>query len=580
MAELKDLLPVTKNLTLLYIDENQEYLMGMTNALKKVFLRVDDADNATLGAGYLKVNSYDLIIIDSSSSIMSVQNLVKNIRSINKYQEIILTCTNSSSEEILEYSTLQLSSIIKKPFKSIDFLDCVLDVILKLKFNRNYLTKEIEKLQQDVLYERKRIGKFMLNEKSLKAKLSENQQSKPIDLTLNQLTSLSNKLSLDNVLDERAYSMLYLSIDNFDFFRRNFDAATTAEFIKMIVEKLLQYIPSNFSLYHIDYSDFCLLSSANSINETVLLSKKINSLFKDMPIKIRDYSEYIHFSMGTAHERGEVLFLKAQSASLEAKYFGGNKNVIYNPDSNFIKEKQDEYYWRDVVKKAFDKKRIFTYYQPVISNGDESTLYYEVLCRLLDDSNTLVDAKKFMRSAKNSGLGVEITKIVIDKAFTRFEDTQHCFSINIGAADLYDEYLIDLLIYKCEKSDIVTSRVYLEILEDAHNMNSEQIKREVAKLKSKGFHIVIDDFGSSIASYESALIYEAEYIKIEGLFIKKLSDIESYKSAVSGIVAFAKQNGIKTIARHIESQEVLNSVKSLDVEYSQGFFISKPSLDL
>jgi len=70
MAELKDLLASTKTLSLLYIDENGEFLTKITGVLKKVFLRVDDANDATLGLGYLKVHKYDIVIIDSSSQIM------------------------------------------------------------------------------------------------------------------------------------------------------------------------------------------------------------------------------------------------------------------------------------------------------------------------------------------------------------------------------------------------------------------------------------------------------------------------------------------------------------------------------
>ena len=75
MAELKDLLPITKELSLLYIDENQGFLTSVTTALRKVFSRVDDANNATLGVGYLKVHSYDIVVVDATSVIMDVEKV-------------------------------------------------------------------------------------------------------------------------------------------------------------------------------------------------------------------------------------------------------------------------------------------------------------------------------------------------------------------------------------------------------------------------------------------------------------------------------------------------------------------------
>jgi len=62
MQELKDILPLTKELSLLYIDEDQYFLSTMTSELKELFSRVDDANDATIALGYAKLNNYDLII--------------------------------------------------------------------------------------------------------------------------------------------------------------------------------------------------------------------------------------------------------------------------------------------------------------------------------------------------------------------------------------------------------------------------------------------------------------------------------------------------------------------------------------
>ena len=72
MATIRELIPYTNTLSLLYIDENQELLTTVVDVLKQSFASVDDASSATAGIGYARLNKYDLMIIDSTSAVMDI----------------------------------------------------------------------------------------------------------------------------------------------------------------------------------------------------------------------------------------------------------------------------------------------------------------------------------------------------------------------------------------------------------------------------------------------------------------------------------------------------------------------------
>jgi EAL domain-containing protein (putative c-di-GMP-specific phosphodiesterase class I) len=48
---------------------------------------------------------------------------------------------------------------------------------------------------------------------------------------------------------------------------------------------------------------------------------------------------------------------------------------------------------------------------------------------------------------------------------------------------------------------------------------------------------------------------------------------------VQTIVDFAKKLGIKTVAEYVHSSMVMEKVKDLGIDYSQGFYIDEPSLN-
>ena len=580
MAELKDLLPVTKTMSLLYIDENQEFLTTITTALKKVFLRVDDASDVTLGLGYLKVHTYDLVIIDAHSDIMDANNLIKNIKLTNPHQEIILTTPTKSKDEMLQLYSLPISTLQRKPFKTASFLSDILQITSKLQAQRTYLQDEIKKLTDDLLYERKRIGRFMMSEKTLHKQIETYKDSVHINKYIYELTKLPSRFALQEALDGKEQATVYINIDHFDFVNMTYGMGKANKLLKETAKKLSLFLPQNASLYHITADEFVILLDEPVKNQAVNLASQIQSLFKESPVEFDGHSHYIVFSVGVDSGTGKKLFINAKAASKEARYFGGNQIVTYDAYSEYMKEQRESLYWVGILKRAFEEDQIFTYYQPIVSNNDNDTKHYEVLCRLMDDNNNLISASKFIKSAKQVGLITQITKTVIDKAFKLFKNNNYNFSINISMHDLHENYLLKFLEYKCDKYDILPGRVHLEIVQDIIVNKTTKLDQQVLGLKNKGFHVIVDDFGTDKSAYSRMFELQAEYIKIDGTFIKELTKDKAHHLIVKSIVDFAKSSGIKTIAEHVESEELYKIVKELGIDYSQGYFVGKPSLNL
>ncbi|SFV64877.1 diguanylate cyclase/phosphodiesterase (GGDEF & EAL domains) with PAS/PAC sensor(s) [hydrothermal vent metagenome] len=461
MAELKDLLPLSKYLSLLYIDENQEFLKSITNVLKKVFSSVDDASDALVGISYLKVHEYDLVIVDSSSAIMSTHNLIKKIQENNPNQEIILTTAEKAQDKLLSFYTLNISALQIKPFKTTLFLDSMLQVLQKLQHHRTYLKPQIEKVNSDLLYERKRIGRFMMNEKTLKQQIDSYKDSAHINKYIYELTKLPSRYGLQDALNGTKQSLLYINIDHFDFVNTTYGMGKANKLLKETALMLKKFLPTNANLYHITADEFVLLLDDPVEKQGLLLASQIQALFKESAVEFDGHSHGIAFSIGIDNGEGNKLFINAKAASKEARHYGGSAIVSYDIHSEYMKEQRESLYWVGVLQKAFDDDKIFTYYQAIVSNNTTKTKHYEVLCRLMDHNNKLVDANKFIRSAKQVGFITQITRIVIDKAFKLFQKNDYNFSINISMHDLHEDYILGFLNYKCEHYGISPSRVIL-----------------------------------------------------------------------------------------------------------------------
>jgi EAL domain-containing protein (putative c-di-GMP-specific phosphodiesterase class I) len=79
------------------------------------------------------------------------------------------------------------------------------------------------------------------------------------------------------------------------------------------------------------------------------------------------------------------------------------------------------------------------------------------------------------------------------------------------------------------------------------------------------------------SSFEHLSSLDIDYLKIDGRFIRNLEKSEKDRDIVTAIVNFSKKYGIKTIAEFVENEKILNIVKNLGVDFSQGFYIGKPT---
>jgi EAL domain-containing protein (putative c-di-GMP-specific phosphodiesterase class I) len=125
------------------------------------------------------------------------------------------------------------------------------------------------------------------------------------------------------------------------------------------------------------------------------------------------------------------------------------------------------------------------------------------------------------------------------------------------------------------EAGIAPGRLVFEITERETTHQTEQLDRFVASLKQEGFKFAVDDFGSGFASFQYVKRFPIDYLKIEGEFIGHLPTSDKDRALVRNIVALARELGIRTIAEHVESAQVLCQVAELGIDLAQGYHLGQ-----
>ncbi len=486
---------------------------------------------------------------------------MKNSRykSLYKIQEKALECL--VSKEIYSDKIEKIFELLKSFLKEID----------------------IWILDYKIIYRHEECDDFTLSAISFTQKLIDiilSEQEKEEDLHFlaynDTLTGLKNKNSLQKMLktDIRKYTLLLLNVDNFSYVNTAY-GCDSGDVILMKIAEILKKICNHDLLYRINADEFGIAYKEEI--DVLSLIKKIQNYFFNNAIVVDNLTFHVTFTYGATVGK-YTIFKKATVALKEAKSRGNNRYKIFYENEDVIEGCQLKEFVRlnNIIYDAIDNSQMIPFFQGIYNNFEKKIDYFEALVRIKNGEN-YYQPNVFLETAKLSGLLPKITKIMIKKSCEIMSKYYYHFSINITEDDLDHDFLLDFLKINLDRYSIKPDRLTLEILENISAGSSKNHIKQLSALKKCGYKIAIDDFGTEYSNFERLLELDIDFLKLDAKYIKNIDTDKKSQDIVESIVFFAKKNNIPCIAEYVHNESVANKIKSLGIEYSQGYYYSKPS---
>ncbi|MBS9782238.1 MAG: PAS domain S-box protein [Arcobacter sp.] len=333
-------------------------------------------------------------------------------------------------------------------------------------------------------------------------------------------------------------------------------------------------MPKDFVLYRLHNDNFAILNNTltreDFMKEIDIIRIKVNTISIDAKVNQLNLT----LSCGLSYGDSDEIINYAKTALNYAKNTD-QVVVTYSKELHIEEQFQEKIFWSKKINNAIKEDRIIVHFQAVFNNATQKIEKHEVLVRALEQDQSLIYPNKFLDIAKTSRQYLDITKIVIEKSFREFKDSPFEFSINLTLEDMLDTSLQEFL-FKKIKEYKVGKRLTIEIVESEQIREYKPVIEFIKKIKEFGSKIAIDDFGSGYSNFEYLLELDADYVKIDGTIVSKLLENDYSSEIVKSIVSFCQKMGIKTIAEFVSSEELLDKVTTLGVDYSQGFYTGRP----
>jgi|GEM_PF-628359 EAL domain-containing protein (putative c-di-GMP-specific phosphodiesterase class I)/PleD family two-component response regulator len=572
-----ELIRYSVGLKVLYVEDDDALRRNSSIFLHDIFDEVDEASNGVQGLSLYKSKKYDIVITDlSMPGDIDGFELIKAIRKENSEQAVVVTTAHEESKVFLEAIVLGVDGFLLKPMNFTIFITTL------TKISKNVVAIKEKTVRDSLLRENLELSRKRVSE--LSSLLSKRGET-------DSLTGLFTRKTLDaDIFDYRLNkkngTAFLIDIDKLTHINRIYGMDYGDELLQLVA-KNLTYINEhmelygNIKLYRLESDKFIALILDPSDEKEKVVIDFIENLTK-ISFKLKDsviVNIKLFISIVENIQLEDNLILKLISGIVERKANrkDGISYIYYDDKSQFLRKQRENILWMHRIQHVIRERDVYPIFQPIVDNKTLKVVKYESLMRIKYNGE-IISPAKFIEPATILGLLPELTKILIDKAFEKLQNSDISFSINISEEDINENYLKDFINIKLSQYNINPKRITFEVLEQMTN-GGHKVFEHLRFFKDIGVNITIDDSGSEKYNFSRISTVDVHTIKIDGQFIKDLDTNEQNRKIVQAIVYLAKELNCQVVAEFVHNREIFEFVRDLDIEYSQGYYFGAPTFE-
>lgn len=407
------------------------------------------------------------------------------------------------------------------------------------------------------------------------------------------LTGLINRSELENRLkksldsahqDNEVHTFLYLDLDQFKVVNDTSGHIAGDELLKQLAFLLQQQVRESDTLARLGGDEFGVLLNSCNIDKAQEIASKLQVTVNDFRFVWKDKAFDTGVSIGVieinseSHDIASILS-SADIACYAAKDLGRNRIHVYQPDDEELSQRHHEMQWVTHIKKALEEDRFVLHVQSIVPVATDSQCkeHKEVLVRMLDQDGNVIPPFTFIPAAERYNLMPAIDKWVIDSAFQYLQKNPISMTINISGNSLGDDDFLSHVKHKLHEYQIEPSNICFEITETSAITHLTTAERFIRELKKLGCQFALDDFGSGLSSFTYLKNLSVDYLKIDGSFVKDINNNPIDYVMVKAINEVGHAMGIITIAEFVENEEILKTLRTIGVDFAQGYGIDRPA---
>jgi diguanylate cyclase (GGDEF)-like protein len=280
-------------------------------------------------------------------------------------------------------------------------------------------------------------------------------------------------------------------------------------------------------------------------------------------------------------QRGLVL---AELASQAAKDHGRGRIEIYQDNDASMIRRHTDIIALHRLHEAMQENRLTLFAQKIMPLDSRNPVGgYELLLRSLDAPHENHAPASLLAAALRSGLAPELDLWVIHHAIAAARPylsdllaANVSLSINLAGPSLTDDGFLERVRALIGRSGLPPGLILFEVTETVALLSLTKAVKFIRELRSMGCRFALDDFGTGANSLKNLTNLPVDRVKIDGSFVSDILTNPQSAAIVRAMVTLAQDLGISTVAEYAETDQIIQRLTELGVEYAQGYAVEKP----
>jgi len=403
-------------------------------------------------------------------------------------------------------------------------------------------------------------------------------------------TKEQHKAEAVHILQGRQFweSYAYVACDIVDFklFNETYGYAFGNVALKYMAAAWQSQLRRNELLSRTTQDKFCLMLRYTDIWELQKRLFKMMDSVAEFPVNKETGHHRAAFRCGIylIHGEEDINMIRSRADMARKRLEKNSVSAIaFYSDEDLTKELERRELETE-LRQALREKELLVYFQPKYNILKEKIDGAEALVRWQHPQKGMMAPGSFIPLCEENGFICEVDFFVFEEVCRQMLEWKKQgrallkISVNFSRLHLYDPEFVDKLMEITEAYHINPSLLEIELTESAAYHEMDTLLVVMRKIKSAGFGLSMDDFGSGYSSLNLLRKMPVDVLKLDKEFLDDCAEDDSSreKRIIAHIISMAKDLDIAVLAEGVETARQKEFLKESRCDMIQGYYYAKP----
>jgi diguanylate cyclase (GGDEF)-like protein/PAS domain S-box-containing protein len=406
------------------------------------------------------------------------------------------------------------------------------------------------------------------------------------------LTELPNRRAVEGRLvralrtandENRRHAFCYIDLDHFKLVNDTCGHAIGDALLADIARTMGAALPQQAYLGRLGGDEFGLILFDVSPDESTRVCRHLVQRIRDFRFEHKGRRFTLGACVGIApitraSSTASELMVQADMACYRAKSEGSGRVLLYETDEIGFRRLEAEMSWAADFAQALEANQFLPYRQLIQPAHGGARPHYEVLVRW-QRNGTIEGPAKLLPALERYGQAPTLDRWMLETVIAHLAahpDDEAVYFINLSGKTVADDTFLGTVCHLLDHYGVAGERLGFEVTETAAVVNLADAQRLIEGLRLRGSRFALDDFGRDASSFFYLKHLPADFLKIDGAFVRGMLDDSRDQAIVRSIVKLASDFGMRSIAEQVENSAMADLLREMGVDYLQGYHVHRP----